>query len=103
MNSVELTPLARRQLEKLSRDAQVVLAEAIDGLCSEPRPEAAVELRGLGDAENHFRLRVADYRIVYQVRDRELIVLVISFGARREIDVKSRSAGELLKRLFEEH
>ena len=103
MFSVEMTPLARRQLGKLSRDIQIVLADAIDGLRTEPRPREAIELRGLEGSENHYRLRVADYRIIYQVRDRELVVLVISFGARREIDLNSRTASELLKKLLEQH
>jgi mRNA interferase RelE/StbE len=58
------------------------LREGIDGLEAEPRPLGSVKLKG---ADELYRVRVGDYRIVYQIRDRELIVLVVQVGHRREI------------------
>ncbi len=58
------------------------LRETIDSLAQTPRPSGCVKLSGSDDL---FRLRVGDYRIIYQVRDAVLIVLVIDIGHRREI------------------
>jgi mRNA interferase RelE/StbE len=58
------------------------LREAIDGLANEPRPADSAKLKGVDDL---YRARVGDYRIVYQIRDRELLVLVVQIGLRREI------------------
>jgi mRNA interferase RelE/StbE len=47
-----------------------------------PRPEGVKKLEGEKDL---YRLRVGDYRIIYTIRDRELIVLVLKVGHRREV------------------
>ena len=54
----------------------------IDSLATEPRPKGAIRLSGLQDA---CRLRHGDYRIVYELYDDRLLVLVIQIGHRREV------------------
>ena len=58
------------------------LREALDALEENPRPVNSVKLQG---EEELYRVRVGDYRIVYQIQDRQLIVLVVQMGHRREI------------------
>ena len=58
------------------------LREAIDGLAESPRPPGSVKLQGEGEL---YRVRAGDYRIVYQIQDAELVVLVVQIGHRREI------------------
>ena len=54
----------------------------IDALAENPRPHGARKIEG---QETAFRLRVGDYRIVYEVHDRALIVMVMIVGHRREV------------------
>lgn len=54
----------------------------IDSLATEPRPKGAIRLSGLQDA---YRLRHGDYRIVYELYDDRLLVLVIQIGHLREV------------------
>jgi mRNA interferase RelE/StbE len=35
--------------------------------------------------EQLYRVRVGDYRIIYEIRDRELLILVIALGNRRDV------------------
>jgi mRNA interferase RelE/StbE len=58
------------------------LRNAIDTLAENPRPAGCVKLQG---AQELYRVRVGDYRIVYQIQDAMLIVLVVQIGHRREI------------------
>jgi mRNA interferase RelE/StbE len=58
------------------------LREAIDSLEVEPHPMGSKKLSGSSD---FYRLRVGDHRVLYQVQDQELLVLVIEIGHRREI------------------
>jgi mRNA interferase RelE/StbE len=51
-------------------------------LAEEPRPPAAAQLVGGAD---EWRVRTGDYRIVYEIRDGELLVLVLAVGHRQEI------------------
>ena len=79
---VVITPHARRQLLKMSSDVLRRLEEAISGLGEEPRPQGARKLQGV---ENLFRIRVGDYRVIYQIQDKALVVLVVKIGHRGEV------------------
>lgn len=79
---IEVAPAAVRQLRKLDRVAQRRVQAAIELLASEPRPSGAKKLVG-GDIE--WRVRTGDYRIVYEIHDNVLLVLVVAVGHRRDI------------------
>lgn len=79
---VELSKRAERQLRKLDPDIQSLIGVAIDTLAIDPRPAGVKKLKG---DENVYRIRVRDYRIVYEIQDDDLIVLVVKFGHRRDI------------------
>ena len=77
-----ITNPAHKQLLKLPLNIQIRVEQAIDALADTPRPHGVESLKGLPDA---YRIRVGDYRIIYTVRDDELLILVIRVGHRREI------------------
>ena len=79
---VEVAAAAARQLRKLDRSARRRVQAAIELLADEPRPSGAKKLVG-GNGE--WRVRTGDYRIVYEIHDNVLVVLVIAVGHRREI------------------
>ena len=79
---VEVAAAAARQLRQLDRSAQRRVQAAIEGLADEPRPSGAKKLVG-GNGE--WRVRTGDYRIVYEIHDNVLVVLLIAVGHRREI------------------
>ena len=79
---VEVATEAVRQLRKLDRPAQRRVQAAIELLAAEPRPSGAKKLVGGG---GEWRVRTGDYRIVYEIRDNVLLVLVVAVGNRREI------------------
>ena len=67
-------PSAEKQFARLpSKDGRRIL-DALDGLCENPRPRGSLKLEG---ADNLWRIRVGDYRVVYTIEDDELIVLVV--------------------------
>ena len=78
---VEIAPLARRQLRKLERATQLRLIERIEALGANPRPAGTKKLAG---GESLYRIRVGEYRVIYQVRDQVLVVLV-KIGHRRDV------------------
>ena len=79
---IEVAPAAFRQLRKLDPAARRRVQAAIELLADQPRPSGAKKLAG-GDGE--WRVRTGDYRIVYEVHDDVLLVLVIAVGHRRDI------------------
>jgi mRNA interferase RelE/StbE len=76
---IELRPAARKALKDLDRPAHRRIQAAIELLADNPRPPGASALQG----RPGLRVRVGDYRIIYQVRDEVLVVAVIALGHRR--------------------
>jgi mRNA interferase RelE/StbE len=81
MYEIRFHPSTARELERLDAQARRRVERAVDRLAQEPRAGGAVKLRG---AEDLWRLRVGDYRVIYQIRDAALLVLVIRVRHRRE-------------------
>jgi mRNA interferase RelE/StbE len=79
---VILKPSAARELRKLAKPIQRRIGKKIDELAENPRPPDAKALAG---GEGFLRVRAGEYRVVYTVRDRALIVLVVRIGHRRDI------------------
>ena len=80
--AIEFKPSAFRQFESLSRDVQDRLRRKIESLSHTPRPHAVEKLEG---SENLYRIRIGDYRVIYEIQDNKLIVLVVKVGHRRDI------------------
>ncbi len=80
--AVEFAPGAEREFRKLAREIQLSLRPRIDALADNPRPAGAKKLKGRGDL---WRIRAGDYRIVYEIRSRILVVLVVRVAHRREV------------------
>ena len=78
---VALAPAAARQLRKFDPQVRRRIQAAIELLATEPRPPAATRL--VGDA-GQWRVRTGDHRIVYEIEEERLLVLVLSAGHRRE-------------------
>jgi mRNA interferase RelE/StbE len=78
---VEVAPAARRQVKKLRRGVQERIVKAIESLGQDPRPKGVKKLSATKDL---YRMREGDYRIIYEIRDEALLVLVVKVGHRRE-------------------
>jgi mRNA interferase RelE/StbE len=79
---VRLAPAAVRQLRKLDPPGRRRVQAAIDLLAEEPRPPGARQLAG---GAGEWRVRTGDFRIIYDIRDGELLVLVVKVGHRRDV------------------
>jgi len=79
---VLISPAALRDLKRLRGAIRRRIAEAIDDLARDPRPHGYGKLT---DSDELYRIRVGDYRIVYQIEDDRLIVLVIRIGHRKDV------------------
>lgn len=73
---------AEKQLANIPKNYQKLITNAILSLERSPRPQCARKLAGL---ENHYRIRVGSYRIIYSIQDDKLIIYVIRIGARKDV------------------
>ena len=81
-SQIEFTGSAARALSKFNETLQSRIAAKIDALANQPRPPGVEKLHG---HRNRYRLRVGDYRIIYEIQDRILLVQIVDLGHRREI------------------
>ena len=79
---VTFAPAAARQLRKLDPPARRHIQAAIELLADDPRLPAATRLVG---GAGEWRVRTGDYRVVYEITDDVLLVLVLAVGHRREV------------------
>lgn len=81
---IQVTPAARRDLRRLSanRDLLEKIDNRILSLAADPRPHNSQKL---ANEDSLYRIRVGDYRIIYQLLDETLVVLVVRVRHRREV------------------
>jgi mRNA interferase RelE/StbE len=78
---VILPKSAQKDLDRLPGQISGRILVALGGLETRPRPVGCKKLRG----ENAWRIRVGDYRVVYEIHDKVLQVIVVTVGHRREV------------------
>ncbi len=79
---VEILKGALKQLKKVSPELQERIQVKIDDLAIEPRPNGAKKLKG---KENVYRIRVGEYRVIYDIFDDILVVNVVEVGHRSKV------------------
>jgi mRNA interferase RelE/StbE len=77
-----ITRRAAKDLTTLPKAVVRRIDAKILSLAQAPRPAEAVKLKG---ADALYRLRVGDYRIVYEVQDDLVVIVIVRIGHRREV------------------
>jgi mRNA interferase RelE/StbE len=73
---------AQKELDKLPKVFGLKVLSKIEGLADNPRPNGCKKLEGAG---NNYRIRINDYRVIYSIYDRELIVDIIKIDDRKQV------------------
>jgi mRNA interferase RelE/StbE len=79
---VEFTKSAERTFCKLEKAVQIQLQAEINLLSNQPRPPGCKKLKG---SSGLWRIRSGNYRIIYEIHDGRLVVLVVDVGHRKDI------------------
>lgn len=79
---IRVKPQAEKSLAKIPHPHRRRIAKVIDALVRTPRPGGCKKLVGADDA---YRIRVGDYRIVYEIVDKILTVYIIRVAHRKDI------------------
>lgn len=72
---------AQKQIMKLDKKIIPVIKTAIAELADNPRPNGYIKLKG----EEAYRIRVGDYRVIYEISDNIILVTVVSVGHRKDV------------------
>lgn len=80
--TVRLNARVGKVLNRLPPDVRRRIVRRLEALEDNPRPRSVEKLAGVDDL---YRVRVGTYRIVYTIRDRELVIIVVRIGHRRDV------------------
>ncbi|MDR1481913.1 MAG: type II toxin-antitoxin system RelE/ParE family toxin [Synergistaceae bacterium] len=80
-HSIKYLPSAREALDALPADIHKRAIKSIGRLKNNPRPSGCNKLTG----KDAYRIRVGDYRVVYEIHDDKLIVVVIRVAHRGKV------------------
>ena len=78
---VILPKSAQKELDRLPDEIEERILDALAVLKTQLRPPGCKKLRG----ENAWRIRIGDYRVIYEIHDKVLQVIVVTVGHRREV------------------
>ena len=79
--TVSILRRAQKELDDLPVQEAERVISAIDALAEDPRPPGCAKLKG----RVGWRIRVGDYRVIYNIEDAALTVAVINVGHRRNV------------------
>jgi len=79
--AIKIKKNAQKSLAKISHPYQTKIIESIRNLSTEPRPSGCKKLVG----RDAWRIRIGDYRVIYEITDNELVILIVYIGHRREV------------------
>ena len=76
-----IKPSAVKEIEALPKGDRRRIVKRIAALADNPRPPGCEKLSG----QEKYRVRQGNYRILYEVRERELSVMVVKVGDRKDV------------------
>lgn len=79
--SIEILRVAQKQLAKIDRASQQRIIDGIRSLTEDPRPFGCKKLSG----RPAWRIRIGPYRVIYEIHDDRLLVLVVAIGDRKDV------------------
>jgi mRNA interferase RelE/StbE len=79
---IRITKGAIKELRSIPKSHYINIRKRINELEDNPYPPDCKKLKGF---DNIFRIRVAAYRIIYEIKNEELIITVIKIGHRKDI------------------
>jgi mRNA interferase RelE/StbE len=79
--TILILPSAEKQIQKLPKEIRLIVTAAITNLAEEPRPAGCKKLKGVPA----YRIRIGNYRVVYEIADRILTVTIIAAAHRKDI------------------
>ena len=78
---IRLSRLAEKGLKKLDGQHRTRVLKAIYALADNPRPHGALRMTNM----RSWRIRIGNYRVVYDIHDDKVVVLVLGVGHRSKI------------------
>lgn len=80
--TLEISKTFEKELLNLPKKVVEKILIAVKALAENPRPSGCKKLKG---SKTDYRIRIGDYRVIYEIRDGKLVVLVLNVGHRKDV------------------
>ena len=80
--NIEWRPSTKKDLKKISKAEVPRIIKAVESLSEQPRPPGSTKLSG---SDLTYRIRVGDYRVIYEIHDEIILVEVVKVGHRKDV------------------
>lgn len=80
--TIEIASSALKSIGALPRNMQVRIRRAIDALAENPFPPKVKKMEG---EDGMYRIRIGDYRVIYEVHGHLLVILILRVGHRKDV------------------
>ena len=81
---IEFTKSASKEFKKLPKNIKEKAIEALNFLSQNPRSDF-LKTKKMKGPESLYRIRVGDYRLVYEIVNKKLIIIIVKIGHRKDI------------------
>ncbi len=79
---IEWRPSTKKDLKRISKPEVLRIIKAVEGLSNEPRPRGSTKLTG---SDFTYRIRIGDYRVIYEIHDEIILIEVVKVGHRKDV------------------
>ncbi len=79
---IKWRPSTKKDLKRISKTEVHRIIDAVEGLCEEPRPSGVTKLSG---SDLTYRIRVGNYRVIYEIHDETVLIEVVKVGHRKDV------------------
>ena len=79
---IEWAKSAIKDFSELPKKERLIILKKIESLANEPHPTGSIKLEGSIDS---WRFRYGNYRVIYNIENQNLIVLVVKIGHRKDV------------------
>lgn len=77
-----VNPKIEKELSKIDHQIALKIRNSIRSLAKDPRPKGVKKLKG---SDQTYRIRVGDYRIIYEIYDSKVLILIVNVGHRKNV------------------
>ena len=79
---IEWRPSTKKDLKAISKAEVQRIINAVQSLSDQPRPPGSTKLSG---SDLTYRIRVGNYRVVYEIHDEIILIEVVKVGHRKDV------------------
>ncbi|MFP4069784.1 MAG: type II toxin-antitoxin system RelE family toxin [Verrucomicrobiota bacterium] len=80
--NIEWRPSTKKDLKRISKTEVQRIIKAVESLSGQPRPPGSTKLSG---SDLTYRIRVGNYRVIYEIHDEIILIEVVKVGHRKDV------------------